>query len=205
MRNSTATLILFALFSCQTSIAQIQPPLAPGAQPQGPQKPVQQFYVEDGGTSEVLESLVIPPTAQAPFTLLLETEWVKSLSNGGTMTLLNKRRIARDGEGRIYQERWFLVPKNGKAISHMTTIQIGDPNKHTFYNCFMNQRRQCVLSTYTASTNAIYKFQGPPSGPLPDDQGFAIHEDLGQQIHAGLEATGTRSFTMREPLETTRQ
>jgi hypothetical protein len=199
MRNIPGILILLALFSCQRSSAQIQPPLAPGAQPQGPQKPVQQFYVEDGGTSEVLESIVIPPKARAPFTLLLDTEWVKTLSDGGTMTLVNKRRIARDGEGRIYQERWFLVPKNGKGVSHMTTIQIEDPNKHTLYNCFMISRRQCVLSTFSASTNAIYKFQGPPSGPLPDDVGFAIHEDLGQQFVAGLEATGTRDKIIYNP------
>jgi hypothetical protein len=199
VRNIAGLLAVFALLSCQESPAQVQPPLAPGAEPQGPQKPVQQFYAEDGGTSEYLESIVIPPKAQAPFTLLLETEWVKTLSDGGTMTLVNKRRIARDSEGRIYQERWFLVPKNGKAVSHMTTIQIGDPIKHTFYNCFMNRRQQCVVSTYSASTNAIYKFQGPPSGPLPDDAGFAIHEDLGQQFFAGVETAGTRDKIIYNP------
>jgi len=199
MRNIAGLLILLGFFCCQQSSAQIQPPLAPGAVPQGPQEPVQQFYAEDGGTSEYLESIVIPPKAQAPFTLLLETEWVKTLSDGGTMTMVNKRKIARDVEGRIYQERWFLVPKRGKAVSRMTTIQIADPNKHTLYNCFMNRRRQCVLSTYSASTNAIYKFQGPPSGPLPDDAGFAIHEDLGQRVLAGLETTGTRDKVVYNP------
>jgi hypothetical protein len=199
MRNIAGLLILFVLFSYQNSNAQIQPPLAPGAQPQGPQKPVQQFYVEDGGTSEYLESIVIPPKAQAPFTLLLETEWVKTLSDGGTMTLVNKRRIARDRQGRIYQERWLLVPKNGKGESEMTTIQIADPEKHTLYNCFMNSRRRCALSIYSGSTNAIYKFQGPPSGPLPDDEGFALHEDLGQQVFAGLETTGTRDKVVYNP------
>jgi hypothetical protein len=155
--------------------------------------------VEDGGTSEYLESIVIPPKAQAPFTLLLETEWVKTLYDGGTMTLVNKRRIARDSQGRIYQERWVLVPKNGKVESEMTTIQIADPEKHTLYNCFMNSRRHCALSTYSGSTDAIYKFQGPPSGPLPDDEGFALHEDLGQQVFAGLETTGTRDKVVYNP------
>ena len=106
MRYITGLLVVIALLSFQKSVAQqIQPPLAPGAQPQGPQQPVQQFYAEDGGTSEYLESIVIPPKAHAPFTLILDTEWVKSLSDGGTMTMVNKRKIARDAEGRIYQER----------------------------------------------------------------------------------------------------
>jgi hypothetical protein len=199
MRNISWLIVLSALLSCQKTSAQIQPPLAPDPQPQGPQQPVQQFYVEDGGTSEVLESIVIPPKAQAPFTLQLETEWVKTLSDGGTSTLVNKRRIARDSEGRIYQERWFLVPKKGKGVSRMTTIQIADPNKHIYYNCFMNRKQQCTMGTFTGTTNSIYKFQGPPSGPLPDDMGFAIHEDLGQQVFAGLETTGTRDKITYNP------
>jgi hypothetical protein len=198
MRN-IGGLLLFALLTCQQSSSQVQPPLAPGARPQGPQQPVQQFYAEDGGTSEYLESIVIPPKAQAPFTLILATEWVKTLSDGGTMTLVNKRKIARDSSGRIYQERWFLVPKIGKRVSHMTTIQIGDPIKHTLYNCYVDPRHQCVLTSYSPSPNAIYQFQGPPSGPLPHDEGYMLHEDLGQQIFAGVETTGTRNKIVYNP------
>ena len=68
----------------------------------------------------------------------------------------------------------------------------GDPNKHTFYNCYMDARHVCALSNYSVSTNAIYRFQGPPSGPLPGDAGSTIHEELGQQLFAGLETMGAR-------------
>src|SRR4051812_11038555 len=121
MRVSTALLILLAISPFQRSGAQVEPSLAPQAQPQGPQTPVQQFYAEDGGASEYLESIVIPPKAQAPFTLMLDTEWVKSLSDGGTMTMVNTRKIARDSQGRIFQERWFLAPKRGRTTSRLTT------------------------------------------------------------------------------------
>ena len=91
---------------------------------------------QDGGVSEVLQSIVVPPKAEAPFTLTLETEWVKTLNDGGTITLVNKRRIARDSAGRIYQERWALVPKNDPRVkSMMTLIQIKDPKEGTLYNC----------------------------------------------------------------------
>jgi hypothetical protein len=200
MRAIRALLTLSALLPGQPSSAQLQPPLASGAQSRGPQKPVQQFHVEDGGTREVLESIVIPPKAQSPFSLLLQTEWVKTLSDGGTITLVNRRRIARDGAGRIYQERWFLVPKNGREESQMTTIQISDPHNHTLFNCFMlDQRHQCVLSSYTPSTNAVYEFQGPPAGLLPDGEGFAMHEDLGKQFVDGLETNGTRDSIIYNP------
>lgn len=200
MRGIVVLLTLFNLLLGQKAIAQSQPPLAPAEQPQGPQWPVQQFYAQDGGTREVLESIVIPPKAQAPFSLLLQTEWVRTLSDGGTITVVNERRIARDSQGRIYEERWFLVPKYGKDESRMTTIQIADPNRHTLYNCFMlDQKHQCVLSRYTASSNAIYKFQGPPTGTLPNNVGFVTHEDLGKELIAGLETTGTRDSTSYNP------
>lgn len=173
---------------------------APGAQPQGAQKPVQQFFAQDGGTREVLESIVIPPKAQAPFSLLLQTEWVKTLSDGGTITSVNERRIARDSKGRIYQERWFLVPKNGKIESKMTTIQISDPNTHTHYNCFMlEEPHQCVLSTFTPSTSAIYKFESPSTGALPDEAGSVIHDNLGKQLISGVETVGTKDAVIYNP------
>jgi hypothetical protein len=200
MRVMVVLITLFALLPGRHAMAQNQPPLAPAEQPQGPQWPVQQFYAQDGGSREVLESIVIPPKAKAPFSFLLQTEWVRTLSDGGTITVVNQRHIARDSAGRIYEERWFLVPKYGKVESGMTTIQIADPNRHTLYNCFMEEEpHQCVLSTFTVRSNAIYKFQGPPTGPLPNNVGFATHEDLGKELIAGLETTGTRDSISYNP------
>jgi hypothetical protein len=110
------------------------------------------------------------------------------MSDGGTITTENQRRIARDSEGRIYEERWFLVPKNGKIKSGMTTIQISNPHAHTLYNCFMLEPvHQCILSAFSPSTDAVYNFQGGKTGPLPDDVGSVVHEDLGKQLVSGLE------------------
>jgi len=168
---------------------------ARGAQPKQ-----QQFYVQDGGTRETLESIVITPKAGAPFTLTLETEAVRTLYDGGTVTMVNQRKIARDATGKIYQERWFLVPKNGKIESKMTTIQISDPNAHTHYNCFMlEEKHVCELATFAPSTTAVYKMEGPPPGPLPNDAGTVIHEDLGKQLVSGVETTGTRDATIYNP------
>src|SRR3984893_18669396 len=52
---------------------------------------------------------------------------------------------------------------------------------------------QCVLSGYSPSTSAVYNFQGPPTGKLPNDVGSVIHEDVCKQIFAGVETTGTRT------------
>jgi hypothetical protein len=173
MRTTLSLLALLPFLCGPKSYAQGEPPLAPGAQLLGPQQPAQQFLAEDGGArGDTLESIVIPPKANAPFSLLLQTEWVRTLPDGGTITTENQRRIARDTNGRIYQERWFMVPKNAKFTSQMTTIQIADPNAHTLYTCFMlDGMNQCVLSGYSPSTSAVYNFQGPPTGKLADDAG----------------------------------
>jgi hypothetical protein len=187
-----ATLFLFAVISAPTGV------YAQGQTPQAPQAPPRQVYVQDGGVSERLESIVVPPKAHAPFSSTLQTEWVRALSDGGSITLVNERRIARDGNGRIYQERWLLVPKNGKQQSVMTTVQISDPNNHTHYNCFTHNH-VCELSDYGGTTSMVFKVEGPPTGPLPDDAGFAMHEDLGKQLVSGVDAVGTRESTIYNP------
>jgi hypothetical protein len=200
MRLACSIPILLTLLTYPHAQAQ-EPALVPDVRPVGPQKSNQQYYAEDGGArGGILESIVIPPKLNAPFTLLLETEWVRGLPDGGSITTVNKRRIARDMEGRIYMERWFLVPKDGKEKSQMTTIQISDPHNHTLYNCpMLGEYRECMLVSYVTEPDAVFKFQGPPTGPLADGAGETIHEDLGKQLISGVETTGTRDTIIYNP------
>ena len=57
------------------------------------------------------------------------------MADGGSYTLTNRRRIARDSAGRIYEERWLLVPKGSDIKSSMNFIQIADPVNRTLYTC----------------------------------------------------------------------
>jgi hypothetical protein len=202
MRVLTLLLTVVACFSSQSTPAQVEPPNVPGARPPGQPPPhIEELYAEDGGArGGILESIVIPPRPKAPFTLELETEWVRGLSDGGNITLTNKRRIARDAEGRIYQERWLLVPRTGQAESQMNAIQVSDPAAHTLYTCFMlDHRKPCELVTYTPSPETIFKFQGPPTGPLSGGNGDRVHLDLGKQLVAGVEAIGERDTVNYKP------
>lgn len=168
---------------------------------QSPKQKVQFVNTEDGGVREVLESIAVPPKTGAPFTLTLETEWQKQLYDGGTVTYVNKRRIARDAAGRVYQERWALTPKNDdRVVPVMTVIQIADPNAHTLYNCFLVVKTDtCELLNYTESTSNSYKPQSPKTGPLPEDRGSAVHESLGKQLIAGVETEGTHDVLTYNP------
>lgn len=153
---------------------------------------------QDGGVREVLESVVIPPVPHAPFTLTLATEWIKYGADGSTMTLVNQRHIARDAQGRIYGERWGLVPKGGKIESTMQWIQLTDPKQRRLYNC-STQMHICDLLAYDPSgpLSAVSPRKGR-SGPLPNGEGSVEWEDLGTRNIAGIDTVGTRVTTITE-------
>ena len=152
----------------------------------------------DGGTSGAMESIFIPPKAGAPFSFTLHTEWIRPLGNGGTFTLTNDRHIVRDGRGRIYQERWALVPKGGTVKSFMSTIQITDPEQHTWYNC-ITATKTCDLYQYSLSnTDEFVPFTGPTSS-APHGTSSHEHEDLGESTYEGERTHGYRETTTFEP------
>src|SRR5262249_50546694 len=123
------------------------------------------------------------------------------LYDGGTTTLVNKRRIARDSAGRVFQERWALAPKSDRRVhSIQTMIQIFDPRMHTRHDCFLLEKTNlCELLNYTKSASNIYKPMSPATGPLPGVDGSAIHEDLGKRLINGVETEGTHDTLIYNP------
>ncbi len=164
-------------------------PIASTAQTPPPQQTVVRAL--DGGAGGPMQSIFVPPKPGAPFSLTLAAEWTRSMANGGTYTLANERRIVRDSKGRIYQERWILVPKGGKIKSEMNVFQITDPDQHTWYNCEV-ATKVCELLFYRHTTQEDFLPAIAPSGPLPDGTGFRTHEDLGVSATAGMDTHGYR-------------
>lgn len=148
---------------------------------------------QDGGVTEVLQSIHIPPLLNAPFSATVHTEWTRPLPGGGSYTLVNHRQVARDSQGRIYEERWFLVPKDGKQETQMYLIQIADPHAHTLYNCFLlREPHRCILERFSEMAMSDFKPNVRPSGPLGGDAGYTTHEDLGIRTIQGIDTTGAR-------------
>jgi hypothetical protein len=181
-----------------SSLLQAQEPKQEEQRPQPPPRPAN--APRDGGVREVLESIVIPPIPNEPFAATLDTEWVKYAGEGATITMVNERHIARDGRGRIYEERWYLVPKNGKVKSTMNWIQIADPKQHTLYDCSIG-RHLCELKNYDPANDlAAAK---PLKLVFPNTGGHnpVTVEDLGHSNIAGIETLGRRETTTIEPGE----
>jgi len=92
MRSASSLLLLLNFLAAVAALGQSQ-------------IPHQSMRQSDGGVRETLDSISIPPMQNAPFTATLQTEWMRAMSDGGTITLVNERQIARDRKGRIYEER----------------------------------------------------------------------------------------------------
>jgi hypothetical protein len=149
----------------------------------------------DGGTREVLVSILIPSLPNAPFYAIVNTEWIRQLADGSTITLKNHRAIARDKAGRIFQERRLLVPEGDKQDSIVTQIEISDPIAHKLYICIPSEH-VCQLEFFSAHDPAIPpdKAAGANSPARPPGS-----EDLGPQYIGGLETLGTREERLIEP------
>lgn len=195
MRLLTLLLLTFVLLALNVVAQTARATGAAASQ----QQPVPQFRDEDGGVTETLQSIFIPPKIEAPFSLTLHTEWVKTLADGSTTTVVNQRRISRDSEGRISQERAFLVPKNGQVESRAYLLQIADPHTHKVFNCFKDSRHECVQLSYDGDTSAEYKAASARIGELPNGTGRAEHEDLGTQLMEDSETVGTRERVIYNP------
>jgi len=146
----------------------------------------------DGGTREVLISILIPSLPNAPFTATVNTEWIRQLPDGGIITLKNHRAIARDAAGRIFQERRALVPDDGKAQSGVTQIEISDPVAHELYIC-MPHGSTCQLEVFSPPESSPYT---PPAKAHMAQGSSSESVDLGKQSVGGLETVGTRETTI---------
>lgn len=145
---------------------------------------------QDGGTREVLVSILIPSLPNAPFTATLNTTWLKRLGDGTEITLKNHRKISRDTLGRIFQERRVLLPDDGKSESPVSQIEISDPVKHELYIC-MPSEHVCELEVLALPEGSDPSLLGKkPAGPGV--------EELGKQTILGLETIGTRQVRVIE-------
>lgn len=189
MRTGIATILCLISLPCVLRAQEPQPEQTRPQQQTQPQR--YRPSTADGGVREVLESIAVPPLSGAPFTATLDTEWVKYAADGVTITLANERHIARDGRGRIYEERWVLVPKNGKVKSEMNWIQIADPKQRTQYNC-STFRHICELRTYDPADDLTVAAPLKPLPPRAMSADNVSAEDLGTRNIAGIDTVGRR-------------
>jgi len=147
------------------------------------------IHAPDGGTRQMIVSIAVPSIPDSPFSATVNTEWTRYLDDGSTLVLGNHRTIARDGQGRVFQERRGLAPVSDAAqATRLTMIEIADPAAQQIARC-VPDRTQCELQFYRSLPAAV------PSrtGAMP--RGAMKSESLGTQTVEGFDAVGTRETT----------
>jgi len=147
-------------------------------------------HAPDGGTRQTLASIDIPPTTNAPFTATVVTEWTRILPDGSSQIIKNHRTVARDGAGRVFQERRTFSPTGDQQETTLSELDYVDPYRHELSIC--NPQTQVCL---------VHKYNAPPvidlskSGALSNGTGSVIREDLGRHTLEGLDLIGSREIT----------
>jgi hypothetical protein len=123
---------------------------------------------------------------------IAKTTWVRTLPDKSTVTTQNERVVARDMDGRIFQERrsFVPVPDAGNQVSRVAATEYDDPVEHLKYIC-RPIAKSCDLYGYHAPvTDAV-----TPAGLQPDKFSYVTRENLGTDTFAGLEVERSRETT----------
>jgi hypothetical protein len=154
------------------------------------------IHAPDGGTHQMIENIAILPLMGAPFSAVVSTDWTQMLADGSSATIKNRRIVARDSTGRIFQQRKFFTASGDSGIR---ALQYTDPNRHEYYDCIVAQRT-CYLSTNVRP--AMTAMPANMSGlglcgcAQPHRPGYTVQQEaLGQKTIENVEATGSSEIT----------
>src|SRR5215469_11585685 len=141
-------------------------------------------HAPDGNSFTRIVSIFIPPTTDSPFTATVSTEWTRTTADGATVVVKNKRMVARDSQGHVFEERRRFVPADSTAPSLLFQMDYVDPVRHSRTVC-LPASSMCDLRDFyePVSTSTV------PVGPIADGKHYLSREDLGKSETEGLETT----------------
>jgi hypothetical protein len=148
-------------------------------------------HAPSGGVQSSVISIAVPPISNAPFTATVTTVWVRTLDGGATITVQNRRTIARDTSGRVFQERRNLFPPGDPRSSLIARLEFADPRARAMYVCWP-AAQECDIQRYfpqPALARAV------PAGPIDNGNAFLVREGLGTDSIDGVTVVGTRETT----------
>ena len=145
-------------------------------------------HAPDFRARQTIKALFFGPKANAPFVATAKTVWVKIMPDNSTITTENHRYLARDMDGRIFQERrgFVSVPNDGKQEPQLQAMEYGDPLEHSYYSC-NPYAKTCALGRYFVPTMSLI-----PSGLQPDGTTYLTRENLGEDTFEGLDVQRSR-------------
>jgi hypothetical protein len=136
--------------------------------------------------------IFVTPIPNAPFSGAVRVERMDVQPNGNILQLWSDRKIARDNEGRIYNEYRPFVPTTTKTEPDAIMIHLYDPQNRMTEYLYPNQKtyRMMILNRPPA-TDTPDDFASPTAAIAPPSE-FTRREDLGYRTITGLQVHGVR-------------
>jgi len=126
----------------------------------------------------------VTPVPNVPLTAVVEVESAQALDDGATVSKKTFNNIARDSQGRIYNERRTMVPVASNATPELMSFHVFDPT--TRLNTFMDP------GTHLAR-QSVFDRPAPAAGLVPVSRPGLQVQDLGTQSMENVVVRGTRT------------
>jgi hypothetical protein len=137
-------------------------------------------------------NIFLTPIPNAPFSAVVDVQRTVIRPDGTVFNLKSKHDIARDGRGRIHNERRALVPANSTDTPELEYIHLYDPQTRVSTEINVRQRTfNTRTMNHPPSTVPPTVRYGSPSGTVPQND-FSKEEDLGSQEIEGVQVRGVR-------------
>jgi hypothetical protein len=141
------------------------------------------------GVQTHVDGVFVTPVPNVPLTAVAEVESTQVLDDGSAVGKKTFNNIARDSQGRIYNERRSMVPATSNATPDLISFHIYDPTTrlNTFLNPETHLAHQAVLHERLVQASA----RGQVSGITANSRGYQ-EQDLGTQSMENVVVHGTR-------------
>jgi hypothetical protein len=138
--------------------------------------------------------IFVTPVANAPFMAVVQVQRTIVQPDGKTQDLKTIRAIARDSQGRIYNESRQPVPVTENTTPAILVIHLYDPQTRTNIFLYPQQGtfRQNTLA-HPPSTLPPDLYATPAGNSFPQSQ-FVKEEDLGTRTLEGTPVHGVREL-----------
>jgi hypothetical protein len=182
-----------ALFSCGIVLIFAHSVLCSRAQDTSGSSPQGSIEHPYRGVQTIVPGVFVTPVPGAPFSAVVDIQTTVVLDNGQTAMRKGTAHIARDSQGRIYNERRTMVPVSSNATPDLLSAHLFDPRTRlsVFLNPYTHLAREIVLPAVPMA----------PEHPLGPDM---KEEDLGSNVIDGIAVRGVlQTKVVAAPASTT--
>jgi hypothetical protein len=150
------------------------------------------LLVPGGAQNDFRLGIFVTPVPNAPISATAVLQTSRSLQDGTTEKFQSAGNIARDSNGRIYNELRRLVPFDFSGAPPLVSAHIFDPTTGT--STFLNMAQHIARQTRQPLRPDWEHVAGLPSAPppIPGREPAVRQEDLGTQVMENVTVRGVR-------------